>query len=152
MPTPSFSTVSKVYHPEGYWPTQRHAWTVTRHKACGCEPRFDPWTSFMEGKLSKEILSLQNAIHGCTPSRLTIANCGKQFISHILQISHAQWVFRNVLLHDKSTGYIRRLERRQILRQVDVLARTDPAHLPEESRYLLELDFSSAPSGSCDQQ
>ena len=58
------------------------------------------WTSFMEGKLPKEIFLLQSHQLMSSPSCLTIADWGKQLISQILQMSHAQWVFCNISLYD----------------------------------------------------
>ena len=60
-----------------------------------------PWRAFMEGKLSsKEIFVVQWHTLINSPSCLTIADWGKLLISQILQMSHAQWVFRNVSLHN----------------------------------------------------
>ena len=78
-----------------------------------------------------------------SPSRLTIVDWGKQLISQILQISHAQWVFRNVSLHDAQDGYLRVKQRRAVFSEVDRLSRLDPHSLPDRSRYLLEINFSS---------
>ena len=111
-----------------------------------------PWSSFMEGKISTEILTLQNTVLGCSPSKLTIASWGKQLISQILQISHAQWVFRNVSLHDKAAGYLQKLERRKVLQEIDRLAGTDPSNIPASSQYLLEMDFSSSQSATLEEQ
>ena len=47
-----------------------------------------PWTSFMEGKVSKEILALQRRTLLHSPSPLSIADWSKQLISRILHISH----------------------------------------------------------------
>jgi len=108
-----------------------------------------PWTSFMEGKLSKEIFLLQNRTLVNSPSRLDISAWAKKLVSQILQMSHAQWVFRNVSLHDERDGYLRDQKREQVLAEVDRLSTVDPASLPESQRYLLEIDFSS-PSDSND--
>ena len=74
---------------------------------------------------------------------LTIVDWGKQLISQILQMSHAQWVFRNVSLYDAHNGYLRVKQRRAVLREVDRLSQVDSRTLPDRSRYLLEIDFSS---------
>jgi len=66
-----------------------------------------PWTSFMEGKLSKEIFLLQRHTPINSHSHLTIADWGKQLISQILHISHAQWVFCNISLHNAQEGCLR---------------------------------------------
>ena len=108
-----------------------------------------PWTSFMEGKLSKEIFRLQKHTLMASPSRLTLASWAKQLINQILQISHAQWIFRNVSLHDAREGYLRVQKREKVLEEVDRLSQVDPRFLPERSRYLLEIDFST-PSSSKD--
>ena len=49
-----------------------------------------PWTSFMEGKLSHAIFTLQRHSLARSPSCLTIADWSRKLISQILQISHAQ--------------------------------------------------------------
>ena len=67
----------------------------------------------------------------------------KNFISRLLHISHGQWVLRNFTLHDQTRGYLRLQERRQVLEEMDRLAEADPADIPQESLFLLEVDFSS---------
>ena len=49
-----------------------------------------PWTCFMEGKISREILLLQESVIARSPSPLSIADWAKHLITHLLQISHAQ--------------------------------------------------------------
>ena len=102
-----------------------------------------PWKDFMEGKISKDLFLLQHHSLSVSPSKLTIADWSKKLISQILQISHAQWIFRNVSLHDVNTGYKRVKQQTAVLAEVDRLSQLDPAALPEGSRYLLEIYFSS---------
>ena len=65
-----------------------------------------PWVNFMEGKVSKEWLLLQRDSLACSPSRLSLAEWSKRLISQILQITHAQWIYRNASLHDAVTGHL----------------------------------------------
>ena len=65
-----------------------------------------PWTCFMEGKISWEILLIQESVLASSPSPLSIEYWTKHFITHSLQISHAQWVFRNMSLHNHTIGYV----------------------------------------------
>ena len=60
------------------------------------------------------------------------ADWGKLLISQILQMSHAQWVFRNVSLHDAQEGYLRVQHRQAVLCEVDHLSRMDPRFLPND--------------------
>jgi len=111
-----------------------------------------PWKCFLEGKLSVEIAKLQRQSLASSPSRLTIADWTKRLISQLLQIAHAQWVFRNVSLHDARTGYIRVKRRETVLAEIDRLAEVDPILLPENSKYLLEIDFSALHRDPLDKQ
>ena len=76
----------------------------------------------------------------------------KNFISRLLHISHGQWVLRNFTLHDQTRGYLRLQERRQVLEEMDRLAEADPANIPQESLFLLEVDFSSLLRSSFERQ
>ena len=107
-----------------------------------------PWTSFMEGKLSSEIFRLQNRSLACSPSRLTTLAWSKKLISQILHITHAQWIFRNLSLHHNTMGYLRLTQRKEVLAEIDRLSQLDLEAVPEESKYLLEIDFSSLQNDS----
>ncbi len=111
-----------------------------------------PWKSFLEGKVSKELLRLQYSALVGSASRLTMRDWTKQFISQLLHISHAQWVFRNVSLHDRSVGYLQKLQRRKVLLEIDRLSQLSPSELPDDSKYLLEMDFSTPQNSSLIEQ
>ena len=97
----------------------------------------------MEGKLSHELFRLQNLSLACSLSFLSILDWSKKLLSQILHITHAQWIFRNLSLHHNTIGYLHLTQRREVLAEVDRLSQLDPAILPEKSKYLLEIDFSS---------
>jgi hypothetical protein len=67
----------------------------------------------------------------------------KAFVSHLIQISHLQWIFRNFTLHDKQRGYLSLLKCATVLKEVDRLLDTAPVDIPADSQYLLELDYST---------
>jgi hypothetical protein len=59
------------------------------------------WTHFLEGKISKQFYHIQQAYLAGSPSPLNGRDWVKSFISELLTISHTQWLFRNITLHDK---------------------------------------------------
>lgn len=65
----------------------------------------------------------------------------KHFVSHILHISHSQWLYRNFTLHDNARGYLRLKECKNVLLEIEKLLNIDPANIPAESNILLEMDF-----------
>ncbi len=102
------------------------------------------WTEFLHGKVSIEIASIQQLHCKSSPSyQLTGTDWMKAFISHLLQMSHSQWIFRNYTLHDKQWGYLCLCLRSDILREIHELLETPLSDVPPESQYLLELDHSS---------
>ena len=111
-----------------------------------------PWKHFMEGKICLELFKLQSHSLACSPSRLSGGDWAKQLITRILHISHGQWVFRNTSLHHETQGYLRLQERTATLATIDRLSTIDPADIPDESKYLLEMDFSSLRNNSLEQQ
>ncbi len=100
------------------------------------------WTEFLHRKISVDIESIQH-IH-CTLSlcRTTGLDWMKAMASHLMQASHCQWIFRNFTLHDKQRGYLRLQHCKDLLRELNKLINTPLDNIPEESRYLLELDYS----------
>ncbi len=76
----------------------------------------------------------------------------KAFISHLLQFSHSQWIFRNYTLHDKQRGYLRLRLCSEVLRKIHKLLETSPSEVLPESQYLLDLDHSAMYKASYEEQ
>jgi len=58
------------------------------------------WTDFLHGKVSIEIVSIQKLHCMSFPAcRLTGNDWMKTIITHLLQMSHSHWIFRNYTLH-----------------------------------------------------
>ncbi len=76
----------------------------------------------------------------------------KVFVSHLIQISHLQWIFCNFTLHDKQKGYLSLLKRATVLKEVDRLLDTAPEDIPAGSQYLLELNYSALYNVSLERQ
>jgi hypothetical protein len=72
--------------------------------------------------------------------------------SHLMQALHCQWIFCNFMLHDRQWGYLQLNQRRDLLRKLDTLIDTPSDDIPKESRYLLELDYSTLYSASFKRQ
>ena len=64
------------------------------------------WRKFTEGCISTKIYEHQNFHLKMSSNRLNATNYTKQLISKIIQISHSQWIHRNISLHDQNQGYL----------------------------------------------
>jgi hypothetical protein len=65
---------------------------------------------------------------------------------------HGQWIYRNVSKHHETLRLIRPTERRQLLLEIDRLASLRPEEVPEESKFLLEVDFARMVAGDVSAQ
>ena len=101
------------------------------------------WREFMEGKISHRIERIQQQHSAISVSTMNGGDWCKYFISRLLQISHSQWIFRNTTLHDAVRGTIKLQRRREVLQEIERLAEVDPEEVAEESRFLLEMDFTT---------
>ena len=97
----------------------------------------------MEGKISTKIDRIQQHHSATSISTINGDDWCKHFISRLLQISHSQWVFRNTMLHSAVRGTIKLQQRREVLQEIERLAEVDPDKVAAESRFLLEMDFST---------
>ena len=62
------------------------------------------WGRFTEGMVSKHLIELQEAYYGITGSRRSADKWIQGVITQLLQITHTQWIYRNVVVHDKTMG------------------------------------------------
>ncbi len=76
----------------------------------------------------------------------------KRLISKLLNISHAQWAYRNFSLHNKLNGHLQLCKQEEVLTKIAELSSTPPDAIPEESRFLLEFESSSPDSSNLTQQ
>jgi hypothetical protein len=110
------------------------------------------WDEFLHGKVSLEILDVQRLHCATYAGMLNGDDWMKKFISHLIHISHSQWILRNFTLHDTTRGYLRLQDRKDVLAQIEQLADCDPDKIPEGSKFLLEMDFDSLYDASYEKQ
>ncbi len=82
------------------------------------------WTEFLHGKVSKEIRCIQEVHCALSPCRITGKDRMKLLVTHLIHISHSQWILRNFTLHNKQCGYLHLQQHRDLLREVDSLLDT----------------------------
>jgi hypothetical protein len=102
------------------------------------------WGNFMLGMISSHLRAVQHSHLLSAPSLLTADDWLKQFINKLLHITHGQWIYhipQYIQYHD-SIGQIQKAERRHLLLEIDLLMHLKPEDLPEESKFLLEVDFA----------
>ena len=72
---------------------------------------------------------------------------GRKFINRLHKIVHAQWVYRNALIHYKDRDGFTNLEQHEIFNKVEEFALKDPDTMLPRHRSLFQADFEILGSG-----
>ena len=107
------------------------------------------YKNFMEGRVARQFYVVQSVYLEDAGGHLNGRDWIKGMITRVLQITHSQWLYRNITFHDKQGGTLRRQEMEAMKSEAEVLACTNPLSLPEESRFLLEMDGDRYVRGDC---
>lgn len=110
------------------------------------------WENFMLGMISQQIRRVQYTHLLTTSSMLTVDDWMKQLIGQLLHIVHGQWIYRNISKYHDKIGSIRKADRRLLLLEIDRLMHLDKSEVPEESQFLLEVDFARLRTGDLTSQ
>jgi hypothetical protein len=101
------------------------------------------WRNFMEGCISTHFYFIQHYHLALLGSYLNGADWTKSLISKLLHITHSQWIYCNFTLHDKLCGYLHNKTLEDIKLTIKQLAETSLEDIPEESRFLLDINFGN---------
>ncbi len=99
------------------------------------------WRHFTEGYISSPFYNIQRFHLSMSSNYLNSADWTKQFISKIFQLTHSQWIYRNISLHDKHHGYLWNKQPESLLQTITELSDLGPEEVPNNSRFLLEFNF-----------
>lgn len=79
------------------------------------------WRRFMEGMISKEVITIQRKATVEDASRLTLEKWSAGLITRLLEVTHGQWLYRNVHVHDFASGDIATRRKEEIWRELETL-------------------------------
>jgi hypothetical protein len=110
------------------------------------------WHNFAMGIVSKKLLQIQSAhLSQCNSGR-TAKKWISGFITKLLQEMHSQWIYRCVLVHDRTMGTLISAHKDELLKEIDHQLALGPEGLAEEDRFLLECNFEDMVSTNWEQQ
>ena len=110
------------------------------------------WRRFMEGMISKKVVAIQKDFVEAGGCALSLENWTKGLVIKLLEVTHGQWLYRNVVVHD-IVGGSEAVKRKQDLqieieRQIELGGRG----LDEQDKYLLEINLEDLECSSGEDQ
>ena len=110
------------------------------------------WGRFTEGMVSKHLLELQEVYYGITGSRRSADKWIQGVITQLLQITHTQWIYRNVVVHDKTTGTLVSEYKLELQKEIDRQLEMGAEGLLREDQFLLEINHDDLESSNGERQ
>jgi hypothetical protein len=110
------------------------------------------WRRFMEGMVSKEALYIQGRAHEEGKKRLSIQNWCAGLVTRLMEVTHGQWLYRNMHVHDTLTGDIATRKKEDIRRELLDQIETGGVGLAEEDKYLLDINLDDLDTSSGEDQ
>ena len=99
------------------------------------------WRRFMEGMISKECAEIQQQWFQHCAAKRTIKRWTTSLITRLLEITHGQWLYRNVQVHDSVAGAKASLRKEEIQMEIETHQELGEEGLLEEDKYLLEVNL-----------
>ena len=106
----------------------------------------------MEGMISRDLCDTQEDQYMAPRDRLSCKNWKQTLVIKLLEVTHGQWLYRNVHVHDSISGK-HALEQKEKLRHalLDQLDLGDE-ELDEQDKYLLEINLGDLDTSTGDDQ
>jgi hypothetical protein len=99
------------------------------------------WDNFAAGMVSTKLLRIQS-LH-LTEGNLSF--CATRWvtglITQLLQVTHTQWIYQCVLVHNHTTGMLISPHKENLMKEIEYQLTLGPNTLAEEDRFLLECNF-----------
>ena len=129
------------------------AWTGGRGpRAMGRSQDAIGWRRFMEGMISCEILPLQEEYvdaGGCT---LSLAAWAQGLITKLLEATHGQWLYRNVVVHDSVAGLTATARKEEIQQFIEDQLERGGEDLDDDDKFLLDINLDDLETSSGEEQ
>ena len=105
--------------------------TVSQYLKLAVSQDFIGWRRFMEGMTSKEILIIQQEymdLRGDRGTPTTPTYWSKGLIVHLIEITHGQWMYLNVHMHDTVTGLHATRRKGELQKEISIKFRWGEKH------------------------
>jgi len=110
------------------------------------------WDLYMMGMLSSKLAAVQSVYLLQHHSTRPVSKWLSGLITQLLQVTHCQWIYRCVLVHDRSTGTLISAHKEEMLKEIEHQLDLGEEGLAEEDKFLLECNFDELGTTNGEQQ
>ena len=106
------------------------------------------WRRFMKGMISKEILPLQEDHITLGHGKLTLDQWAQGLVIKLLEVTHGQWLYRNIHVHDATAGVAATARKEKIQQFIRVQMDLREDGLDKRDHYLLCINLGDLVTSS----
>jgi hypothetical protein len=110
------------------------------------------WDHFVMGMVSHKLLPIQSAHFHTAGKSYRDTKWIAGLITQLLQVTHTQWIYRCMLVHNHTTGVLISAHKADVFKEIEHQLSLGPEDLAEEDRFLLECNFDKITSTSGETQ
>jgi hypothetical protein len=99
------------------------------------------WQRFMEGMIGKSMRSIQRDYHHHQGTHMNPTRWATGLIQKLLETAHGQWIYRNIQIHDSTTGTLVTLWKEAIQKEIEEQQEMGGHGLLEEDQWMLEVNL-----------
>ena len=106
----------------------------------------------MEGMVSKEVIQLQEEFATVQGMGMALKRWSGGLITRLLEVSHGQWIYRNLLVHDRIAGVLATKKKEELQREIQRQQDLGEEGLDEADKFLLEINLEDLEETSGEHQ
>ena len=77
------------------------------------------WRRFMEGMISRHVVDIQRDCLRCKGIQWQLNRWASGLVVRLLEITHGQWLYRNVVVHDRTAGRLAVVCKERIMAEIE---------------------------------
>jgi hypothetical protein len=106
----------------------------------------------MEGMISWELVELQKYALIETESRMSVETWARELVIKLLEITHGQWLYRNVVVHDRTAGELVSRRKEEIREALEEQMELGEEELAEEDMFLPKINLGDLDNSTGEDQ
>ena len=96
----------------------------------------------MEGMISQRMVEVQAEYFSLRGTSWKLSKWASGLVTRLLEVSHGQWLYRNVVVHDRTSGQLAIARKEEIAARIEEQYLRGGVDLLEEDQYLLEMNLT----------
>ena len=110
------------------------------------------WRRFMEGMICTHMRRIQSQYHYREGTRVNPKRWAKGLILKLLEVTHGQWLYRNVQIHDSVAGTQATLRKEEIQREIEEQMEMGTEGLLDDDLWMMEVNLGNMETTAGEQE